>query len=265
MDASHRRGRLSPGMRGFYVLVVVALIAVITLNVTSRYRKTRQHKEEAVLFTLATRGDTEGLRRELDRGRDVNAQRRFSDAANGVQPLLEAAINSNNTDCAKLLLERGAKLYPPPMRLYSPLLAAAADRNLETPRLVHGRAHHTPGVEIVRMLLDRGAPVDGTDSAGDIPPLFWAAMFNRSDIMLELFRHGAKVNRMWDGATALRGAVESGSTEAVRILIAHGANVNTQWPVTSNGVAHWFSPLQSAIKAHHPDIARLFIQAGARK
>jgi ankyrin repeat protein len=252
-------------MRGFYVVAVIALFVVIALNVTSRYRKNRRQEEEAALSGMAATGDTEGLRRELDRGRDVNSRFRFREGDPGF-PLLETAINSNNTDCAKLLLERGAKLYPPPSLPFSPLLAAAADRDLDLRnRLEHGRAHHTPGVEIVRMLLDRGAPVDGTDSPGDMPPLFWAAMNNHADIMLELFRHGANVNRKCDGATALRGAVETGSTEAVRLLIAHGTNVNAQWPVASNGVAHWISPLQSAIKDHHPEIAKLLIQAGARK
>jgi ankyrin repeat protein len=247
-------------MRGFYAVLIVSLIAIIAINGYHRYRKAQQRRFESEIFHMARKGDTEGLRRELDNGRDVNSRYGYD----GKGPsLLEISIQYNNTDCARLLLERGAKLYTNP-NLLPPLLLSALDRASGAPNQ-HGPAHHTPGVEIVRMLLDRGAPIDGSDKGGTTTPLFWAAVYNHTEIMLELIKRGARVNRKTIGAmTALGGAVSNGSTEAVQILIAYGANVNERC-VSLPRSTHLVTPLQAAIKEHHPEIVRLLIQAGAKK
>lgn len=81
-------------------------------------------------------------------------------------------------------------------------------------------------LEIARFLLRTGADING--GAGSMPPLMYAAQYGLLDRLTFLLAEGAPVNYTPDAyrVTALRLAMEFKQPEAVRILLAHGADPN---------------------------------------
>lgn len=129
--------------------------------------------------------------------------------------LLMKAVDSGNIRAVQAELDKGTdpnQLPPAGDEPVSPLCAAAADGELD----------------IVQLLLDRGARVDSGDG-WDYTPLEAAATHNQIAVMELLIAHGAPVNDFGDGRSysLWRAAVE-GKREAVRFLLAHGANPNTK-------------------------------------
>jgi ankyrin repeat protein len=114
---------------------------------------------------------------------------------------------------------------------------------------------------LVRVLLERGAPVNGSDFHG-LTPLINAVSqvySNRqphdpTEIPRLLIARGANVNaRDIYGDTALYWAVHANETDLVRLLIANGADVNVQGQEGA-------TPLMTADGV---DVARLLIAHGA--
>jgi ankyrin repeat protein len=127
-------------------------------------------------------------------------------------PLL-MAINFNNYHMAKLLLDHNAS---PNLGREPPITMAIKKRN----------------DDIVDLLIDYGADLNRVDQKG-IPPIIYAIY---SPVTLrQLLTHGCKVDAVdTNGLTALLHACGQGFVEAVRILIAHGADVNYK---TSDGLS----------------------------
>jgi hypothetical protein len=114
-----------------------------------------------------------------------------------------------------------------------------------------------PGWEdMVEYLISIGAPVDGedvTDSTFNLYswPLKFAACHQTPAIMQLLFQYGARVQ---SGGKRVRGseieeAAEKGRWDSVRILVAHGADIN--------------QALVSAVKEEREDIVRELLERGA--
>ena len=75
-------------------------------------------------------------------------------------------------------------------------------------------------------MLQEGVPVDCVNR-DDQTALFYAAGFNRTDVIRLLLQKGADVNkRDRSGDTPVQWAVVSNSTEAIAMLIEHGASIN---------------------------------------
>lgn len=83
-------------------------------------------------------------------------------------------------------------------------------------------------LEVARLLLAAGAPVD--ERAGDLgaTPLILAARRGHERVCTLLLRHGAsvKARTQLDGYTALHWAAERGHAEVVAALLDAGADVN---------------------------------------
>jgi ankyrin repeat protein len=79
--------------------------------------------------------------------------------------------------------------------------------------------------EIARMLLEKGADVDGVPNGTDHHPLYRAAEHERNDTVRILVRHGAAINGM-EGGGALWMAVSRNRKGVAKALIAAGADVN---------------------------------------
>lgn len=129
--------------------------------------------------------------------------------------LLMNAVESGDVRAVKAELDKGTNPNDLPLLQYepiAPLCAAAADGKLD----------------IVRLLLDRGADVNSGDG-WDFTPLAAAATNNQIEVMKLLITRGAIVNDFGDGGSysLWRAAVE-GKLEAVKFLLAHGANPNTK-------------------------------------
>jgi hypothetical protein len=79
-------------------------------------------------------------------------------------------------------------------------------------------------VEVIKLLLDRGAEVDRVDSNG-FTALGWACRKGHVEVIKLLLDRGAKVDRAGsDGSTALRRACHGGHVEVVKLLLEHGAS-----------------------------------------
>lgn len=207
--------------------------------------------------------------------------------------LLEYAVILKNPGIVTLLLDYGAdpnflheKLYS---LLCSPLLRAAELESPEMVRLLLDAGTHvdpinrydgrTPlaeavkrnNLEIARMLLEAGAMPENQFSIryrgnpqGSYIPLTWAVNEKKPDMVKLLIEMGADINLSvkaggWGNATptALTQAAANGDMDMFNLLIHLGADINT--PGGSG-----FSPLQTAIRNGHTDIALELINMDAK-
>jgi ankyrin repeat protein len=106
----------------------------------------------------------------------------------------------------------------------------------ENPNIVDEHDARTPlmlaaangNTEIVKLLLDAGAKIGATDSAGSTA-LHWAAERGRADVVRQLLAANAPVDlETKRGLTPLMLAAGSGSAEVVEVLLAAGADPKRQ-------------------------------------
>lgn len=122
---------------------------------------------------------------------------------------LAQAIRSGNQAIVKMLLDAGAPLNPQKFTVWLPLAEAAWWRK----------------IDVMKMLLQAGAKVDGTDHNGAT----YLAGYGYFDcrVLKVLLGAGANPNASDDnGRTALMQASNYGYEEAVVLLIENGAEVN---------------------------------------
>lgn len=144
------------------------------------------------------------------------------------------------------------------------LIAHGADVNKADPE----PPHNTPliwatgigQVSLVKLLLAKGASVKARQIDGDTPLMSAAQYPSGSAPMLSLLlKHRSEVNaRDSYGATALQFAALWNDIAAVKLLLAHGADVNAK-----TGPDTGVTPLIQAAKDGLPDLVRVFLRAGA--
>jgi|SRR5579872_2768994 len=202
---------------------------------------------------------------------------------------LFAAIRSQKLPAVKHLLHRGASpsarenlLTKPSLRSHdpgskpelgdTPLMAATGDGNVELMRLLisaganvngAGQAEFTPlisatqrgNLRAVNLLLTRGASPDQRNDYGDTALLF-AGNGGFVEIIRALLQHGANVDG-GAGRTPLMEAAESGSKEAVALLLHKKANLDTRRGSSLNA-------LEYARLGWNDDIVNMLVRAGAK-
>lgn len=185
-----------------------------------------------LLFRAAGHGQVERAELLLRLGANVNA-REFE----GETPLMNAAFEGH-TEMMSLLIRKGADIN-----------AISDNRETALARAVLGG-----DIAAVRFLLDQGASID-TDGSGT--PLTYAS-FGNLDIVKLLLDRGANVNaRDRCGATPLVYAIMNDAPiEIVHTLISAGAHVNVK---NCQGK----SALQVAVDRNHTDIVQSLRRAGA--
>ena len=124
-----------------------------------------------------------------------------------------------------------------------------------------GAAAYGGELEIVTLLLDRGADVNITFNGGYFGTALGAAVFNGGlEIVTLLLDRGADVNITFNGGyfgTALGAAVFNGKLEIVKLLLDRGADVN----ITFGG--GFGTALGAAAFNNHLDIVTLLLYRGA--
>lgn len=243
-------------------------------------RRPQQKQMGLPLLLLASnQGEEEVVTALLDRGaRDVNA----ADEEGHTALLLEA--EAGHRENVKRLLQHGAKPDGDPRPWASPLMAAIdKNRDIELARILldagakvdpgpHGITPLSLAAEnaqpaIVRLLLQRGANVNASDSDGDTPLM---AVMRAGDgnenkalrkeaqrVIIRLLLAKKADPNAWNrfGASALSIAADGDAIECVDSLLRAGANPNVGF--------RYGSPLMSASGEGNTKLVKRLLGAGA--
>jgi ankyrin repeat protein len=191
------------------------------------------------LYLACDNGNVEMMRVLLDAGADPNAQYPQG------EPLLWGAIHSGVFEAAKLMIDRGANFN-------------YIDSQSQQTTLMYAVRENEP--KVVKLLIDLGANVNAKTRTGNTPG------FVRPNSVAG-FGHGVGIYRggppergsrglTTGGLTALLFAARDGRTEAAKILLDSGAELEVNNP---DGI----TPLLMAISNNHPETAKFLIERGA--
>lgn len=126
--------------------------------------------------------------------------------------LLCEALSRRHINIAKLLLNRNCKVNN--------------DENEEHPCTPLHFAVDTDDIEVVKMVLDKGARIHADLHRGETP-LYNAVRKNNVEITKLLFKHGGDLLvRNKEGYSLIHSAASGGCSDTVRYLLQHGADVN---------------------------------------
>jgi ankyrin repeat protein len=164
---------------------------------------------------------------------------------------LLSAIQHKDTEAVRRIIAGGIDLEPAsgPYEVIKPLAYAAAYGNLE----------------IVKLLVEAGADLNGRVAYGDVP-LIKAAEHKNDDILVYLIEQGADVNTPNAfGITPFIGYCGEGDLERAQLAAKHGGDMNSSFVSKTNqhtGEKN-MSPLQAAAAAGRLEVVELLLSLGA--
>lgn len=235
-------------------------------------------KYDRALVVAANSGNTEGVRRLIAEGADVNylyaAPPFVSWQPSSVgwfgfesplrTALFEAALQGFG-EIARLLVENGADVNIPNEVRKTPLSVACGLHSMKSADEIMGYTAGTSlarpnrvSYEIANLLIDNGADVNRADKHG-ATPLIYACFSGSSDIVAKLLqRPDIDTSRADErGSTALHTACMSGSLESVTMLLSRpGVDVNRPNGIGNNDhFTRNMRPLVIALWEGYADIA----------
>jgi len=202
-------------------------------------KEDEKNSDDTPLYYAVDSNNMDLVRLLVEAGADVNA---------GSWPPLFGAVDKNNTAIAEYLIDHGANinLYPLGGSLegWGPLQETAVISNsIEMAKLLIAKggdinseiypalnsAIYEKRKDLAELLIQRGADVNTIDKWGHTPLYFALVRYDDLDIMNILIANGAEVDiKHPGGETVLMSAAKAGRTEAVKLLLEAGANVNAK-------------------------------------
>ncbi|HLV78817.1 MAG TPA: ankyrin repeat domain-containing protein [Chthonomonadaceae bacterium] len=162
------------------------------------------------------------------------------------------AVDSGDKETILALLNRGINPNAPNSYKTPPLVAAAR------------RASDEDGLRLLRLLVEHGAEVNGTDSFGDTPLISATTASGPFEqqgpiqAIEYLLSRGADINHKDSaGATALSWAMTPGRNQILRTLLAHGADIYDAGPKESD-----YTPLHYVACGNDTARVKMLLQKG---
>jgi ankyrin repeat protein len=158
--------------------------------------------------------------------------------------ILHGAIRKNNVHDTEALLARNPEL-----------LECQADSQGLFPLHYAVKKGH---IEIVKLLVGRGANVEILDTKRNFSPLIWAVRRGHKDIVEYLFECGVDLTvcDKHDMTSSIHWAAFSGRVDVLRVLLHRGANVETR-------DKYGFTPLHWACRRGRMEAAYFLVDQGA--
>ena len=176
----------------------------------------------------------------------------FNGSTSELHEAMRLAARKGSLGVVRLLIDRGAPVDPPEA-LYPPHLYFIEGELATTPLLAAAQASQ---VEVIRLLLEQGANPNLSSIPGKME---WTALHLAVTASLEavklLLLHGADINSQGPLGTPLHLASEDSSIEVVKALLDNGAAIDAYDKCKE-------TPLHIATKAGRSDIVAYLLRAG---
>jgi ankyrin repeat protein len=274
MHIGKQTGQEVHRMRNRILMICAALfMACIATGADSSFDK---------LYSAIRSNDLGQMKAVLDGGTRADAE-----GPDGITPLMVAA-EAGSVEAMKMLIERGVDVNARNTAGSTALMWSVTDVKKVRLLLDHGadvnvaaRSGRTaliiasfanPSADVVRLLLAKGAKVDVMDQR-KVTPLN-AATFGNDTATIRLLIDASADIHMADtfiGLTPLINASGNRNLEAVKLLLAKGANVNAvsktqDLPRIQTGTVEFggWTPLLMAVPFGPTEIVKTLIDAGAK-
>ncbi|XP_004643472.1 ankyrin repeat and SOCS box protein 3 [Octodon degus] len=181
----------------------------------------------------------------------------FTEAYSDTCSTVGLAARQGNVKLLRKLLKKGRSIDVADNRGWMPIHEAAYHNSIECLRILIRAAVENGQIDVVRLLLQHGANVNGSHSMCGWNSLHQASFQENVEVMKLLLKRGANKECPDDfGITPLFLAAQYGKLESLNTLISSGANVNCQ-------ALDKATPLFIASQEGHTKCVELLLSSGA--